>query len=413
MANKPSLQKTIDDHFGIQQFRVAESLLSETESDLPEGENERRLGQIAEAISDEIVPGNGESLSLSMKEIAESLSPEDIRDHFIAVYTNPDTCLPLMATTLPSEVFVGWIEGAGLDNAIEDFGSLCEDKLMEVPDSFWADVLDQLRSITVDVTGQEIRRVITGQGAIDSLALASEAEVASSVKGDPKTFLALLTGPNRALVEFREARNGWGNDMEKALQTFWDLGFRAGGPESSWPVLGRVPDSTAEEQQRTEGFQDAAVRQIEVLLDVSEKNDLDELLWKGATDKLLPLLRRASYNDFLDERRRSNAEKRVGNKPIRVLEDIPENEHPHDLAATQELADREAWIDQEIAISRASLSEGERETLLLRLGNGSDEGQILSFREVAKILGVSESTAKEHWRRAATKLRALSNHLNS
>ena len=401
MSQETNPRKLIDDFFAILAYRTAQSLLSKSVSDLPGGEMEERLGQILEVVADELTAEAGAGFTVDLGSIAQQLTPERLREYAVAQYSNPDTCLMLMATTMSPDDFVDWIDDLGLEQAVKEFGEQASQKLSAEPMSRWIQLLEAMSSTAVDVNAGAVREVMTSRTVLDPIVLDKEAETAGRVFAQPETFASLLTQPNEAIVTFRERRNGWGGDMEKAIQMIWDSGFRAGGPKEAWGDLARAAEPTADIPKRTKSFQDTVFRVIEVLDEVTEKYDLEDLLEKGADRTLISLLNSASFNDVKDDIRRSKAQKRGGGEPDEPLEDIGIADNSIQLLFTE----AELFADFDSMVGGAGLSQREKEAVLIRLAGVRDGGNAMTFSELADEMGVSVPTAKTLWRRAVEKLK--------
>ena len=213
---------------------------------------------------------------------------------------------------------------------------------------------------------------------------------------DLKEAARVVTDPNEAVVEFREARQGWGGSLENALRLLWNSGVTAGAGPSKWDdaIHG---DNVEDVYDLDAGAQDAAVRLIEGVDDYTSRQSLLDMLEHGADESLVPRLKAATYHDLMDEKRREGVLKRKADK-----EAVPLGER--EIAVGEDYAGLQTWDIERLA-GQLPLSRREKEAVLLRLASLADGGDPLTFAALGDRMGVDKGTARKHLRRGVAKLR--------
>jgi len=190
---------------------------------------------------------------------------------------------------------------------------------------------------------------------------------------------------------------------------------RAGGKPIRWTEV----VAQLREIQVNEGLQDSLYRLITVLDDYVGKKEFDAILGEGAEGKLLNSLRKATWHDFLDEKKRTRAKKRK--VKIVLFSQLSEYQGNGDEGMSlDEVASRVAEKEAHAAFERTEarltleklvqvpeLTRREQEALLLTiaLARGGEEP---TLEEVGKLMGVTKGTVKKLLDRTFKKLRRYS-----
>lgn len=210
------------------------------------------------------------------------------------------------------------------------------------------------------------------------------------------SLLGMLTIENAAIVEFLESRYKLGGNMEEALNILWDLGVRAGGKPIRWTEV----VAQLRETQVNEGLQDSFYRLITVLKDYIEKKKFAAILAEGAEGKLLNSLKKATWHDFLDEKKRARAKKRKAKvvffSQLSGYQGNGDKALPFDEVAGEadDAYERtEVRLTLEELAQRPELAHREKEAFLLRMKSARD-GEEPTFEEIGKLMGVTKGTVK-------------------
>lgn len=261
-------------------------------------------------------------------------------------------------------------------------------------------------------SGQCLRDFISGEDGLSHDYWRTQLRPALLDLSDNTRLLRILTIENEAMVEFLEARYELGGNMEKALNILWDLGVRAGGKPIRWTEV----VAQLHEIQVNEGLQDSLYRLITTLEDYVDKKEFYAILGEGAQGKLLSSLKKATWHDFLDEKKRAGAKKRKAKVlPFSQLSEYQGNGDkglPFDEVADR-IAHREAddafeptevRLTLEQLVQVPELTRREQEALLLTMALVRD-GEEPTLEEVGKLMGVTKGTVKKLLDRAYRKLR--------
>lgn len=230
------------------------------------------------------------------------------------------------------------------------------------------------------------------------------------------SLLNMLTAENEAIVEFVEGRFKLGGNMEKALNILWDLGVRAGGKAQKWSeVIVHL-----HEIEGNEKLQDALYRLITTLEDYVDKKEFYAILEEGAEGKLLNRLKKATWHDFLDEKKRARAGKRKAKvvlfSQLSEYQGNGDGDMSSDEVASR-VAEKEAHtafdsVEARLTLKQlsqvAELTDKERQTLLLAIALVEDNEELRTYEELGKAIGVTKGTAKKLLDRAFEKLRRYS-----
>jgi len=261
-------------------------------------------------------------------------------------------------------------------------------------------------------SGQCLRDFISGEDGLPHDYWRTQLRPALLDLSDDASLLRILTIENEAMIEFLEARYELGGNMEKALNILWGLGVRAGGKPIRWTEV----VAQLHEIQVNEGLQDSLCRLITTLDDYVDKKEFDAILEEGAEGKLLYSLRKATWHDFLDEKKRARADERKGK--VVLFSQLSERQGNGDKGLPfDEVVDRIAHREADDAFERTEvrltleqlgqvpeLTRREREVLLLTVALVRD-GEEPTLEEVGKLMGVTKGTVKKLRDRAYRKLR--------
>jgi RNA polymerase sigma factor (sigma-70 family) len=226
----------------------------------------------------------------------------------------------------------------------------------------------------------------------------------------------MLRPENDALVEFAEARLGLGGDMQRAMGILWDLGVRGGGRPLTWEdiVTPRIVEAVV---QVDEKVQDSLCLVLETLCDYEGRTDLGHILEEGAKGKLLNILKKATWHDRLDKAKKSKAKKRQStvipfSQLVKSLGDASEELTPEELASRIAEIDPDAAygaIDAKLTLGQLAqspdLTDREREAFLLAVALAEANGEVSTYQEIGRHMGVTKGTAKKLLDRAYEKLR--------
>jgi len=265
-------------------------------------------------------------------------------------------------------------------------------------------------------SGQCLRDFISGEDGLSHDYWRTQLRPALLDLSDDAKLLRILTIENEAMVEFLEARYKLGGNMEKALNILWDLGVRAGGKPIRWTEV----VVQLHEIQANEGLQDSLYRLIAVLDDYVDKKEFAAILGEGAEGKLLNSLKKATWHDFLDEKKRTGAKKRKAK--VVLFSQLSKYQGNGDEGmsldeAASRVAEKEAHTAFDVVEARhtlkqlsqvAELTDGERQALLLAIALVEDNGELPTYKELGKAIGVTKGTAKKLLDRAFKKLRRYS-----
>ena len=261
-------------------------------------------------------------------------------------------------------------------------------------------------------SGQCLRDFISGEDGLSHDYWRTQLRPALLDLSHDASLLRILTVENEAMIEFLEARYELGGNMEKALNILWDLGVRAGGKPIRWTEV----VAQLHEIQVNEGLQDSLYRLITVLDDYVDKKEFAAILGEGAEGKLLNSLRKATWHDFLDEKKRTRADKRkvkvVLFSQLSEYQGNGDKGLPFDEVAgriAQREADdaferTEARLTLEKLVQVPELTHREQEALLLTmaLARGGEEP---TLEKIGKLMGVTKGTVKKLRDRVYRKLR--------
>jgi len=261
-------------------------------------------------------------------------------------------------------------------------------------------------------SGQCLRDFISGENDLSHDYWRTQLRPALLDLSHDASLLRILTIENEAMVKFLEARYELGEDMEKALNILWDRGVRAGGKAEKWSeVIAHLHEIKGNEK-----LQDALYRLITTLEDYVDRKEFYAILEEGAQGKLLSSLKKATWHDFLDEKKRAGAKKRKAKVlPFSQLSKYQGNGDkglPFDEVAGR-IAQREAddafertevrrTLEKLVQVPELTRREQEALLLTMALVRGGEEP---TLEEVGNLMGVTKGTVKKLRDRAFKKLR--------
>jgi DNA-directed RNA polymerase specialized sigma24 family protein len=271
------------------------------------------------------------------------------------------------------------------------------------------DLLPQVRTVCEEITEQAARDILN--------------LIITLVKGqEGEAFLKrYLCRENEAIVRYSKSRLFGEGNTERAIGILWDCGLNY-GLNLSWQEVTK-PHTEGDRLHQNDRIHNRLVRLTTTLDDYIAKNDIISLFNKGSTGKLTRIVSKAIKNDFIDLKRRFNAQKRHGVEiPIsQLLNKSTHGKDSHDYSSADEqlteiadrFSDREsdfAKIENRIDLKRlsgsAKLSKREKQALLLEIESVLQQGERLTFDQLGDRMKVSKGSAREYFGRACRKLRA-------
>jgi DNA-directed RNA polymerase specialized sigma24 family protein len=169
--------------------------------------------------------------------------------------------------------------------------------------------------------------------------------------------------------------------------------------------------------QVNEKLQDSLYRLLTTLDGYVKEKDFYTVLEEGEEGKLLNSLKKATWHDFLDEKKRAGAKKRKAEViPFSQLseyqgngaEDLPLDEVVSRVAERQPdaaLDSVEAKLTLEQLSGVPGLTDRERQALLLEIALVEENGELPTYEGLGKAMGVTKGAAKKLLDRAFKKLR--------
>ncbi len=206
-----------------------------------------------------------------------------------------------------------------------------------------------------------------------------------------------------ALVELARARYKWGGNREKPLATLWDSGVTAGGKDKKWED-GARPRIVDNRLELPSDFHESAVRLNKSMVNLIEKESLLWLIFHLEKSTEVGYLKRATWRDYIDEKRKENTDKRKINDiaiPLSQLEEEGKEPSVEDRAFNS--------IDVKITLEQVAqtptLSDREKEVVTLRISIVKEEGRYATSKELGKLMGVSTRTVDRNWNSARKKIK--------
>lgn len=233
----------------------------------------------------------------------------------------------------------------------------------------------------------------------------------------------LLCLGNDTITDFIESRLFFSGDIRKPLSILWDNGVNL-GRKYKWEEAIKAA-TTENGLQLSEDFQETVYQLINTTTDFVCKTDFLKILSIGAKGKLASVLNKATWQDQLDDIKRSKAQKRRPRDPVIPISTL-DSIHDKSLSDEEALAIKGLFIDEESVFAESNarsmldsmadfklLTAREKQALTLRVTIVGGEVEKLTYKKLGEKMGISAVRAKQLFDSACEKLSPFYSSLDS
>ncbi len=432
MKDEIYLKKEMDVWGGVTMYRLLQAHLSDKSPspEVVEGYGSRLLPIVTQWFDGIWSQSREEAVAMGRKlrGFLDSKSPQDLKDWVLGQIKGADWQALFNDIRLHlhlwercgvvldplSKAIMGWNGEVGGGVLCSYFRQRVESMTLEQ----WEVVLNAAKEIAEAVLPAEgVTKALPVGEACHYFSFYLDGVMAGMVVKHPHVSSRTVCEANEGLVLLMENHRGWGGDPEEAYRLFWEQGIRGGSKGVPWPKIMQL----SIDEPLHEGIQNALYRVVIALEDYISRNSLVNSLVLGRNGKLSFLLKKATFRDLLDERKRRRAAKRIADEQAVLDSDLCLSKSTGEEVSGESVLERlvEAGSDEgfqavETGITIEKLeaivqesprfTPREREALALRISGVREDQCMLTYEELGHRMGVSKGTAKKLWDRGSIKL---------
>jgi DNA-binding CsgD family transcriptional regulator len=298
------------------------------------------------------------------------------------------------------------------------FGPHMEHYYQELSDESIEETIDLLTWLANDASDDQVRTFVSAKCAFGCLGMAhlvaKLVEVAVAVGADKEASpielvkKAVANPVTQAILELVCAFQKLDGDMDRAIGVLWDSGVHPLSKKVSWQQI-QQRQIRRDRLVVNQAVHDSIFNLLDSLAKYVATTDIATILTKGASGWLLNSIKKSTWYDRIDDRRRQ----KIVETPTSELqlEEQYGRKSEDEIFSQTELAPRDTAFQRDHDVppieelqQERSLTPKEREVLVLRMTIARDEDRVPSFGELAKLMGGTRGTAEKHWDRACKKL---------